>query len=173
MCMFLWICRCFVWNIDLIRPTSVQNPTIIAERLLFVRLVRCLLRQQDEMVRTRRLCWRSMRSLVIVTPRRRRNQLVLLGGARRYWPFRIQVRARLANWRCAWSIDSRLTMCAKRQQQRLLWWRVREDGMIGFWLLWLRGMEKIVEARVDMVLRLLPVHLHPLKHINKDRIHVF
>ena len=173
MCMFLWICRCFVWNIDLIRPTSVQNPTIIAERLLFVRLVRCLLRQQDEMVRTRRLCWRSMRSLVIVTPRRRRNQRVLLDGARRYWPFRIRVRARLANWRCAWSIDSRLTMCAKRQQLRLLWWRVREDGMIGFWLLWLRGMEKIVEARVDMVLRLLPVHLHLLKHINKDRIHVF
>ena len=31
---------------------------------------------------------------------------------------------------------------------------------------WLRGMEEIVAARVDMVLRLLPVvHLHLLKHI--------
>ena len=116
------------------------------------------------MERTRKLCWRIMRSLVTVTPRRRRNQRVLLGGARRYCPFWIQVCARLSNWWCAWSIDSWLTTHAKRWQ-RLLWWRVREDRMIGFWLLWLQGMEEIVAARVNMVLHLLPVHLHLLKHI--------
>ncbi|KAK9990852.1 hypothetical protein SO802_025837 [Lithocarpus litseifolius] len=35
-----------------------------------------------------------------------------------------------------------LTTHANRWQ-RLLWWRVREDGMIGFLLQWLRGMEEI------------------------------
>ena len=171
---FVIMCRCFVWNIDLIGPTSVQNQTTTAERLLFVRFVRHRLRPRDEMERTRRPSWRSMRSLVLVTPRRRRNQLALLGGARRYWRFRIQVRARLANWRCAWSIGFRLTTCAKRWL-RLRWWRVKDDGMIGLRLLWLRGMEEIV-ARVDVVLPLLSAPLHLSKHIeivNHERFMLF